>query len=341
MLITDMDEVFPQKTVNVEDIETADFFAALSEQDRKFVSAHSGIVRLRKGDRLFSSGEKPDHFYLLREGNICIIQTQPDGKENEAACFIPGDTIGDFDFIRQSAYNARAEAAEDSSLIMFPGSGCTIDDLTAEDPRFVSRLLMNSILMMNSRIRQNRNFIVENLPGMQELRRRAYEDPGTGLLKQTFLDDEVNSILEDPAALFMLKPDRFKILVDTRGHTAGDEAMVRIAAVLKNAARRRGKGWPLRFKSNEIGLLLAGADNARAEEVARELAGTIAALEPVPAQDDYPAFNFSATVSWAVWPGDEPDWETLFQKNYALLISAWRAGGNRIIRYGKREPSDV
>jgi diguanylate cyclase (GGDEF)-like protein len=332
-----MDEVFPQQAFDVERIETADLFAALPEQDRKFASARSEILRLPRGGRLFSPGEYAGHFYMLLEGNIRIIQTGPDGKEDEAARFVPGDAIGDFDFIRQAAYNARAEAAEDSLLIMFPGSGLTMDDLAGEDPRAVSRMLINSIRMMNARIRRNRNFIVENLPGVQELRRRAYEDPGTGLLKQTFLDDELNSILEEPTALIMLKPDRFKILVDTRGYAAGDEAMVRIAAVLKNAARRRGGGWPLRFKSNEAGLALPGADEARAEETARELADTIAALEPVPARKDLPAFRFSVTISWAMWPGDEPDWETLFQKNYALLISAWRAGGNRIIRYAGPE----
>jgi diguanylate cyclase (GGDEF)-like protein len=335
-----MSEVSPQQAFNIERIETADLFAALPEGDRKFVSAHSEIVRLNRGGRLFSAGERAGHFYMLLEGNIRIIQILPDGKEDEAARFVPGDVIGDFDFIRQAVYNARAEAAEGSRLIMFPGSGFTMDDLAGEDPRAMSRLLINFIRMMNSRIRQNRNFIVENLPGMQELRRRAYEDPGTGLLKQTFLDDEVNSILEAPTALFMLKPDRFKILVDTRGHAAGDEAMVRIAAVLKNAARRRGNGWPLRFKSNETGLVLPRTDHARAEQIARELADTVAALEPVPAQKDLPAFNFSITVSWAVWPDDEPDWEILFQKNYALLIDTWRAGGNQITGYGALEPGN-
>ena len=323
-----------------ERIETTSLFAALPERDRKFVSAHAGILRIRKGDRLFSRGEEAGRFYLLLEGVIRIVQPQPDGQESEVACFVPGDTIGDFDFIRQAAYNARAEAAEDSRLVMFPGSGLTMNDLAVEDPRAVSRMLMNFILMMNARIKETRNFIVENLPGMQELRRRAYEDPGTGLLKRTFLNDEINSILEAPSAFFMLKPDRFKTLVDTRGYAVGDEAMVRIAAVLKNAARRQGNGWPLRFKSNEVGLLIPRMDEARAENTARNLAAAIAALEPVPAQNEYPAFVFSATVTWAVWPGDEPDWETLFQENYALLLTTWRAGGNRIVRYAHPEPDN-
>jgi diguanylate cyclase (GGDEF)-like protein len=327
------DETFPQQIVNTECIETAELFTALPEEDRKFVAAHSGILHIRPGGCLFSDGEKAEHFYMLLEGMIRIIQIRPDGREDEVAHFVPGDTIGDFDFIRQSAYNARAEAMEDSSLIIFPGFGITMDNLAAKNPLVISRLLMSSIIMMNSRIKQNRNFIVANLPGMQELRRRAYEDPGTGLLKQTFLDDEINAILKAPTALLMVKPDRFKTLVDTRGHAAGDEAMIRIAAVLKNTTRRRNNGWPLRFKSNETGLILPQTEGVQAAEIARELTTTVAALDPVPAQDNEPAFHFSVTVSWAIWPDDESDWETLFQGNYALLINTWRAGGSQIIRY--------
>jgi diguanylate cyclase (GGDEF)-like protein len=335
-----MSEDFSQQIFNVAPIETVELFATLPEKDRKFVASHSGIVQLRHGGHLFSEGEKVEHFYMLLEGKICIIQTRPNGKEDEVAYFVPGDTIGDFDFVRQTACNARAEAIEDSFLIMFPGFGLKMEDLIAADPQAMSRLLMSSIMMMNSRIKQNRNFIVENLPGMQELRRRAYEDPGTGLLKQSFLNDRINSILEAPTALFLMKPDRFKILVDTRGHAAGDEAMVRIAAVLKNTARRQGNGWPIRFKSNEAGLLLPKTGEDHAEEIARKLADAIAGLEPVSAQDEYPAFSFSATISWAIWPDDEPDWETLFQGDYTLLTNTWRAGGNRVVRYGIAEPNN-
>jgi diguanylate cyclase (GGDEF)-like protein len=335
-----MSEVLLQRTLNVTPIETVELFAGLPEKDRKFASAHSGIVRLRHGACLFSEGEKVEHFYLLLEGKIRIIQTRSSGKEDVVAYFVPGDTIGDFDFVRQAVYNARAEAMEESCLIVFPGFGLNMEDLIAEDPWAMSRLFMSSVKMMNSRIKRNRNFIVENLPGMQELRRRAYEDPGTGLLKQSFLNDRVNSLLEVPTAFFMLKPDRFKILVDTRGHAAGDEAMVRIAAVLKNIARRHGNGWPLRFKSNEAGLLLPGTGEDRAEEIAFKLADTIAALEPVPAKDACPAFSFSAAIAWAVWPDDEPDWETLFQGNCALLNNTWRLGGGRVARYGVSEPNN-
>jgi diguanylate cyclase (GGDEF)-like protein len=167
---------------------------------------------------------------------------------------------------------------------------------------------------------------------VEELRRRAYEDPGTGLWKQSFLSDEIGSILAAPTALIQLKPDRFKVLVDSRGHTVGDEAMIRIAKVLKDAVRRLGRGWPMRFKSNETGLFVPNCDGDHAEKIAAALHAAIASLEPVPPIDGFPVFEFSATVVWGVWPNDDEKWDSLFQRNYALLLDAWRAGGNRIIR---------
>jgi diguanylate cyclase (GGDEF)-like protein len=210
-----------------------------------------------------------------------------------------------------------------------------MDSLALESPHTVSKILLCSIVMMTGRIKSTRKIIVENMSWVQELHRKAYEDPGTGLWKQSFLTDEINRILEDPMALIMLKPDRFKILVDTRGHAAGDEAMIHIAMLLRNITRRQGRGWPLRFKSNETGILLNKCSPAQAEAIAEDLAAAVAGLPPIPAQDDIPAFSFTGTISWGVWPQDDGAWDSLFQGTYNLLLETWKQGGNRITHYQK------
>jgi GGDEF domain-containing protein len=301
--------------------------------DLAYIYSRSGILQLRSGAELFSAGSKAERFYLLQSGGIRVFKVRPDGGEDEMARYESGDVIGDFDFAREGVYDACAEATEDSVLIVFPGVGLSMDTLTVEAPNTVARILLNSIMMITSRLKETQKIIVENISWVQELRRRAYEDPGTGLWKQAFLIDEINHILEDPMALIMVKPDRFKILVDSRGHAAGDEAMVRIALVLKNITRRIGRGWALRFKSNEVGLLINKCGAVAAEKIAGELYDTIAALDPVPAEGELPPFEFSCTVSYALWPADEPVWDVLFQGNYGQLLDTWKNGGNRVVRY--------
>ncbi|MDR1058776.1 MAG: cyclic nucleotide-binding domain-containing protein [Treponema sp.] len=322
-------------SLDVSPILKADFFSTLLKGEYGLVLSRSSLFQLRKNALLFSPGQKAEHFFMLLEGVIRVYKPRDDDGEDEMARFTPGDTIGDFDFARSAEYDAFAEAAEDSVLIMFPGFGLTMEQFALESPHAISKILLNSIVMMTGRIKSTHKIIVENMSWVQELHRRAYEDPATGLWKQTFLTDEINRILEDPMALIMLKPDRFKILVDSRGHGAGDEAMVHIAMALKNITRRIGRGWPLRFKSNETGILINKCTPSQAETYAGELLKLINAIPPVPAQNDIPAFSFSGTMAWGVWPSDDIGWESLFQGTYSLLLDAWRAGGNRVEHYHK------
>jgi diguanylate cyclase (GGDEF)-like protein len=325
----------PAVIIDPEPIQKTELFSTLLKNEMDFVISKSSVLHLRKGALLFSIGQKAAHFYILTRGAVRVFRPRGDEGVDEMARFTPGDCIGDFDFARGAAYDACAEAVEESELIMFPGYGLAMDSFVLEEPHIICRILLNAIVMMTGRIKSIQKLTVENLSWVQELHRRAYEDPSTSLWKQSFLTDEINRLLEAPTGIIMLKPDRFKILVDSRGHAAGDEAMIRIAAILRNISRRMGKCWPLRFKSNETGILMSTHGAAVVEEAAHELLDAIAALAPVPAQGDIPTFHFTATVSWAVWPDDDTVWDSLFQKNYDLLMETWCAGGNQAAHYSK------
>ena len=314
-----------------------ELFSNLKESQIDFIVSHSQIVDLPKKKQLFSAGEKAAQFYKLISGEIRVYHKNKDGNEEEMAHFKPGDTIGDFDFVRRAEYNAFAEAAEDSQIVVFPEKGETLDSLAAKDPEAVCSIMLNAIIMMTGRIKVANRLILDNMSWVKDLHRKAYEDACTGLWKQILIADEIIGAMKDPAALIMIKPDRFKTLVDSRGHTVGDVAMVKIASIIKNIARQLGRGWPMRFKSNETGLIINNCDAGLAETLARQLADNIADMEPVPAQDNFDIFNFSATVSWCVWPADGSDWNSLFQGNYANLLETWKTRGDTAVHYSQQE----
>ena len=317
-------------------ITKSDLFANLLPDEEKSVIDRAGIITLQKGAILFSPGDKAEHLYFLREGLIRIFTPLEDGREEEIARFAPGDTIGDFDFARGGEYDAHAQAMEDSTLVIFPAEGLTIDDFAREMPRVVARIFLNSAAMVTARIKSTRKLSMENMPWVMELHRKAYEDPGTGLWKRTFIDDEINRILKDPVALILLKPDRFKILVDTLGHDAGDKAMIQIAAILKTIPRRLGRGWALRFTGNETGLFINKCGAEQAESLAQFLFEKLAALPPVSLDSTHGQnsdFRFSGSVAWGIWPLDNEHWPSFFDGTYKLLMDTWKAGGNRIVRY--------
>jgi len=310
-------------------------FTDLLPGEKRIIVEKTEILLVRKGGLLFSPGERAEHFYLLLEGNVRVFKQNEGGREDEIAHFAPGDIIGDFDFARSAEYDAYAEALEDLSLLMFPSFEFTMNDFALEEPHIISRILLNSVAMVTGRIKASRKLLFESDYWVQELHRKIHEDPGTGLWKQTFLTEEINRILEEPMALIMLKPDRFKILVDSLGHDAGDEAMIKIAAILKGITRKLDKGWAMRFKSNETGLVVNKCDAAEAESLALALAEAVAALPYVSlGKED---FCFTGAVAWGVWPVDDKSWDSLFEGTYKLLMDTWRSGGNEVIRYKKEK----
>jgi len=332
-----MGKTSAQPVIDQEALKKVNLFSLLMDEDLKFVETHSSVLQLRHGGILFSENQKAHHVYSLIEGTIRVYRKRPEGGTDELAWFTAGDTIGDFDFARQAFYDAQAEAMEDSVLLMFPGYGLTMEQFIYEAPQAVTRILLSSIVMMSSRITMTHKVFVDNLSWVQEIQRRAYEDPGTGLWQQSFLKDEINRILKDPSALIMLKPDRFKQIVDTRGHSAGDEAMVRIAMILKSFTRRVGRSWALRFKSNETGLFINSCTIEAAKKTAHALEKAICGMKPIPAQGKAPAFHFSATVAWTVWPVDGSVWDSLFQDTYTALLHFSRRGGNKVIHCTRKK----
>jgi diguanylate cyclase (GGDEF)-like protein len=323
--------------VDLGSIKKQELFANLKQNEIDFVISHSGLLDLPKNKLLFSSGEKASHFYVLTNGEIRIFKKNDDGSEEETARFKTGDTIGDFDFARGAVYDAYAEAAEDSALIVFPKIDTTLDSLANEAPSMVCSILLNAIVMMTGRIKETNKSVLNNLSWVQDTHRRAYEDAGTGLWKQALITDEIIGVLKNPAALIMIKPDRFKILVDSRGHSAGDEAMIKIAQILKNTCRQAGSGWPIRFKSNEVGIIFNDCDARKADEIAKSLAKDIYDIEHVPAFAEHPEFCFSSTISWSIWPEDGEHWDSFFQGNYASLLDTWKEGGDTIVHYTNQE----
>jgi diguanylate cyclase (GGDEF)-like protein len=309
----------------------SELFTDLLPGEAKTIVERTEILLVRNGRLLFSPAEKAEHIYLLLSGNIRVFKQKEGGREDEIAHFAPGDIIGDFDFARAAEYDAYAEAIEDSTLLMFPENNLTMEDFALEEPHIISRILLNSAAIVTSRIKATRKLLFESAYWVQELHRKIHEDPGTGLWKQTFLTEDINRILEKPMALILLKPDRFKIMVDSLGHDAGDEAMIKIAAVLKGITRKLNRGWALRFKSNETGLLINKCDAAEAKSIVLVLAKAIAALPHVPLENEN--FFFTGSIAWGVWPSDDKSWDSLFEGTYKRLMDTWKNGGNKIVRY--------
>ncbi len=192
--------------------------------------------------------------------------------------------------------------------------------------------------MISSRVRSTQALISDNAPWVRELRRQMYTDAATGLWSRAFLDDELPRSLEPPVAIVLCKPDRFKELCDTWTHSAGDAAMERIAAILKDEARGMRKAWAVRLRSNETALVASGCRPADADELARRLAAAYRGID-LGAATGGSDFRLSASIAVASWPEDGQDFRDLVEQAYGLMMHVWKDGGNTVARLSPDRPA--
>jgi diguanylate cyclase (GGDEF)-like protein/PAS domain S-box-containing protein len=114
----------------------------------------------------------------------------------------------------------------------------------------------------------------------QELAYQATHDPLTGLVNRRVFEQRLNRVLESRrisggSHIFCyLDLDKFKIVNDTCGHTAGDELLKQVTSILRNKVRLRDT--LARLGGDEFGILMEHCSLDRAEFLANTLCEAIA-----------------------------------------------------------------
>lgn len=135
-----------------------------------------------------------------------------------------------------------------------------------------------------ARLRQSEAALQAQLQAVQSLQaqltEQAYRDPLTGLYNRRYLDTALLCELEACAgegatlALLLIDLDHFKKINDLHGHTAGDEVLCQIAAVLLQSMR--SSDICCRYGGEEFLLLMPGMGLQTAVERAQALRQQVA-----------------------------------------------------------------
>jgi len=94
-------------------------------------------------------------------------------------------------------------------------------------------------------------------------------DALTGVLSRAYLLGRIRDSLKDGGAFLMADADHFKLINDTYGHDVGDEALKKIAEVLRRYMP--SEALVGRLGGEEFGVFLPGADQVTAAAAARSL----------------------------------------------------------------------
>jgi diguanylate cyclase (GGDEF)-like protein/PAS domain S-box-containing protein len=111
----------------------------------------------------------------------------------------------------------------------------------------------------------------------RELRRRATQDPLTGLANRSSLVEQLQEALDASAelrgrrsvAVLVADIDQFKLINDTLGHPAGDALLIEVSR--RWEAALRGTDILARFGGDEFVVLCPGANDEQAKRIAARL----------------------------------------------------------------------
>ena len=167
----------------------------------------------------------------------------------------------------------------------------------------------------------------------QSLADKASRDPLTQVANRAEFD-RVHAMFvtahqqqQVPCALLMCDLDRFKLVNDTYGHQAGDEAIKSLAALLKGACHPGD--LVARYGGEEFVMLLADCDNTTASRRADQIRLALSQVQ-------HPKMNGqSITVSFGVTeiqPGDTA--ETMLRRADRALLIAKENGRNQVVQLG-------
>lgn len=312
-----------------------DIFSDLTDDDLSVFGSRSDFVDYEKGEIIFKKGEKSRQLFIITQGEVIITNNLAEVKKNEGfsdsmaiARFIKGEIFGEFEFFEDGTRTAFAIAAEDTTLITFPGEGVELVDFLDEYSYIFAKVYHKLIAVNSGRQRMTHQLISEKTGWIDEIKKQMFFDKLTGVYNRTYLEDELSknfSFLEPLFSLLVIKPDNFKLINDTFGHEAGDSALQAISNKLQSLLR--SDDLAIRYRGNEFIIILPATPLEEAAELAKTYLDEMNAFDiGVAMGKESHLQTFSIGV--ASYPEHEKDFLELVEKAFTKVFDQRELGGN-------------
>jgi diguanylate cyclase (GGDEF)-like protein len=207
------------------------------------------------------------------------------------------------------------ESARFGAIIVWPRHGRELTGHVLADVSEASRAVETSL---------------ETARQMHELRVTATTDPLTGLTNRRGLEEAMAKLAADRGALIYADLDKFKVLNDSLGHPAGDDALRFFAGIIRKHIRVTDT--PARIGGEEFALWLPGATVELGFDIAERIRTSLLKELWTWQGRHWP---LTASFGVAACPETSRSRQNLPAQADAALYSAKNSGRNRVMIAGR------
>jgi diguanylate cyclase (GGDEF)-like protein len=231
--------------------------------------------------------------------------------------------------------NLVVEEGTRSVLCVPVRSGSRIFGIIHMASRFAEAFDEEDKILANA-IGEQLGMAVERARLFEEISRLAITDELTGLYNMRYLKrvlaEEVRRALRyhRPLSFIMLDIDYFKFYNDRHGHVRGDDALKRLATLLK--LNTRDVDTVCRYGGEEFCIVIPEVPKHVAYSMAERLRRTIQDYV-FPYEDEQPGKDFTVSMGVAGLPQDATEADALIEKADLALYRAKQTGRNRVCLY--------
>jgi CRP/FNR family cyclic AMP-dependent transcriptional regulator len=98
-------------------------FAGLAPTELEFLSRHVAPRSYSAGQLIFSEGDPCSGLYVVASGNVRIVKTSPNGREQVLSIDGPGSSVAELPVFDGGSYPASASSVEDTTLLFVSKDG--------------------------------------------------------------------------------------------------------------------------------------------------------------------------------------------------------------------------
>ncbi len=141
----------PQVQATARELARWALFSSVPRHLLRELAANADVLRIERGEVLFTRGTPATAFYGLVRGLIQLGVSNADGNVRVLEIIGPGQTFGEAVMFQQGGYPVNAVALAPSELVRIPAAA--VDALLTSDPRFARAMLASMSMRLHGLVR--------------------------------------------------------------------------------------------------------------------------------------------------------------------------------------------